>query len=75
VERRDGIRFLSSCVLITLFPLISSLETEGKVGAIGRTLNDALAYGALTLIPGFVRSLVLGDGLLSTYGQEFNRGY
>lgn len=65
----------SSSVSNALFPRISSLEAEGNVGAIGRTLEDGLAYGALTLIPGFVGSLVLGDVVLGIYGQGFDRGY
>lgn len=58
-----------------LFPEISKVTAEGDSERATRFLNEALAYAGLFIIPGFVGGVVLGDIILSIYGQEFTQGY
>lgn len=56
-----------------IFPEISSLQTE-QTERISNLTSVAVAYAGLFLIPGLVGSALVGDVVLSIYGNEFTAG-
>lgn len=56
-----------------LFPEISSLEAD-QTERISDLTSAAVAYAGLFLIPGLVGSALVGDVVLSIYGDEFTTG-
>lgn len=58
----------------SFFPEMSRLSNEGDMDTVGDHLEEVLAYSGLFVIPGFVGAVVLGSGILSIYGPEFQRG-
>ncbi len=60
----------------TLFPEISKLSsTGGHNDEIGGLLRTSLTYAGLFIVPGFVGSALLGDVVLTVYGDGFSTGY
>ncbi|UVE49751.1 polysaccharide biosynthesis C-terminal domain-containing protein [Haloferax larsenii] len=59
----------------TLFPEMSSLSSQGETERVGELVEAALAYAGLFLIPGLAGAAIVGDTVLSIYGQEFVKGY
>lgn len=57
-----------------LFPTISNLSSENSLEVVSDLVNDALAYAGLFIVPGLVGSLIIGDRVLSIYGEEFTGG-
>lgn len=58
----------------TLFPEISGLDPEEDENKIASYLNDSFAFIGLMAIPGLFGGIVLGDYIMSIYGDEFVRG-
>ncbi|WP_313691374.1 polysaccharide biosynthesis C-terminal domain-containing protein [Halorarum halobium] len=59
----------------TFFPEMSRLSGEAGRPRIVNYLDDTLAFSGLFVIPGFVGSVVVGEGVLNLYGSEFRQGY
>lgn len=60
----------------TLFPEISALASEdGNEDKIAGLFREGLTYAGLLIIPGVVGSALLGDIILSVYGEGFASGY
>lgn len=60
----------------TLFPEMSTIATdEDNKGKIIGLLRTSLAYSGLFIIPGLVGSALLGDIVLTIYGEGFETGY
>ncbi|MFC6722783.1 oligosaccharide flippase family protein [Halobacteriaceae archaeon SHR40] len=57
----------------TLFPEISNLSSEDSE-EVTELAQTGVSYAGLFLIPGLVGGFVLGDVILSVYGQEFRQG-
>jgi O-antigen/teichoic acid export membrane protein len=65
----------SSAISNTMFPEVSKYTAEDDTQAAAGYLNDALAYTGLFTIPGLVGAILVGDGVLNTYSEEFSRGH
>lgn len=64
----------SGALSTTLFPEISSISKGDESEAIGRIVEQSLAFGGLFLIPGFLGGAILGERILQIYGPEFPKG-
>lgn len=58
----------------TLFPEMSERAANSGSQTVADLLDAALAYAGLFLIPGLVGGALLGDRLLTIYGDEFSQG-
>ena len=56
-----------------MFPEISSLSAD-EIDRIRNLTSAAIAYAGLFLIPGLVGAALVGDVVLSVYGNEFTTG-
>ncbi|MDL0120416.1 polysaccharide biosynthesis C-terminal domain-containing protein [Halobacterium salinarum] len=66
----------STSIRRTLFPEISKLASqEGSNAEVSRLLREGLTYSGLFIIPGITGSAILGDVVLSIYGEGFAAGY
>lgn len=60
----------------TLFPEMSSIASDdGSDEEISRLLRLSLAYSGLFIIPGLVGAGIVGDVVLTIYGEGFETGY
>jgi O-antigen/teichoic acid export membrane protein len=60
----------------TLFPEISKIASQtDKESEVSRLLREGLTYAGLFIIPGIVGSALIGDIVLSVYGEGFSTGY
>ncbi len=60
----------------TLFPEMSMIASEDKgEDQISGLLRVSLAYSGLFIIPGLVGAAIVGDVVLTIYGQGFETGY
>jgi len=60
----------------TLFPEISKLASKsGNEAEVSRLLREGLTYAGLFIIPGIVGSALIGDVVLTVYGEGFAAGY
>ncbi len=59
----------------SLFPEMSKLSSDSELEQVSDHLGNALAYAGLFIIPGFVGAIVVGEGVLNLYGEEFREGY
>lgn len=58
-----------------VFPTISQVSMEGKRQEAADLLGDALTFSGLLLIPGLIGSALIGDLILSVYGDAFTKGH
>lgn len=66
----------SSSIQNTLFPEMSKLSSSGVDKArISGLLRVSLSYSGLLIIPGLIGSAVVGDVILTIYGEGFDTGY
>lgn len=61
----------SSAVSTTLFPEMSETAAQNDPESISGLVEDALAFGGLIIVPGFVGGTVLADRLMNIYGDGF----
>jgi O-antigen/teichoic acid export membrane protein len=64
----------SSSISSALFPEVSNVSTQIGVEESTGIVQDAIGYAGLITLPGFVGSIILGENILSLYGQEFTQG-
>lgn len=64
----------SGALSTTLFPEMSSISAKNDSQAVGRIVEQALSFGGLFLIPGFLGGAILGERVLRIYGPEFPKG-
>jgi len=58
----------------TVFPEISRANEAADKLFISNVTNDAIAYSGLIAIPGFFGGILVGERLLTLYGNEFRQG-
>ena len=58
----------------TLFPELSKQSTSNNTDMVRTLTNDALTFAGLFLIPGIFGAAILGDRLMSIYGDGFAIG-
>lgn len=61
----------SSAVSTTLFPEMSETAAQNDPESIAGLVEDALAFGGLIIVPGFVGGTVLADRIMSIYSDGF----
>ena len=61
----------SNAVSTTLFPEMSETAAQNDPEAVSRLMEDALAFGGLIIIPGFVGGIILADRIMQLYGDGF----
>lgn len=61
----------SSAISTTLFPEMSEIATQNDPEAIAGLVEDALAFGGLIIVPGFIGGTVLADRIMNIYGDGF----
>ncbi|ELZ86146.1 polysaccharide biosynthesis protein [Haloferax elongans ATCC BAA-1513] len=61
-------------ISVTHFPEISSLADENETEKVRDAISNSLAYAGLFLIPGLLGSALVGEQILSIYGDEFTVG-
>lgn len=71
----DFFMFASFSIGTVLFPNVSELDTKGNKKRIEKVLNDSLIFTGIIVIPGVVGSVILGEEVLSIYGEGFTEGY
>jgi O-antigen/teichoic acid export membrane protein len=59
----------------TLFPEMSQSSADDNPDEVVGLFETALAFAGLILIPGLVGGTILGEQLLSIYGEEFSQGH
>lgn len=59
----------------SMFPELSEAAENSETDRIVDYLDGALAFTGIFAIPGFVGVVVVGDVVLSIYGEEFVRGH
>lgn len=65
-----------SSISRTLFPEMSNISaTEGNKSKVAGLLRVSLAYAGLFIIPGLVGGALVGDVVLTVYGEGFKTGY
>lgn len=65
-----------SSIRRSLFPGLSRLSSEDASSEMVPTLvNASLVYTGLFMIPGLVGSAIIGDVILTVYGEGFQTGY
>lgn len=65
-----------SSITRTLFPEMSKISSAGdQESEIGGLLRVSLAYSGLFIIPGLVGGALVGDVVLTIYGEGFETGY
>lgn len=60
-----------NAISTTLFPEMSELAAKNDPKSISGLVEDALGFGGLIIIPGFVGGTVLADRLMQIYGEGF----
>jgi len=65
----------SKSISSSFFPEISKLSKESKEEEVVSHLKKTLMFAGLFVIPGFVGSIVVGEGVLNIYDEEFRQGY
>ena len=58
----------------TVFPEISKANEEADELFISHVTNDAITYSGLIAIPGLFGGILVGERLLTLYGDEFREG-
>lgn len=58
-----------------MFPAMSELSSEGSLDEVRYLFSDSIAFTGLLLIPGLVGAALVGDLVLTLYGQSFARGH
>ncbi len=66
---------VASAIGAVLFPNVSHLASQGKVNQIRDIIEEALIYVPIIAFPGLVGALLVGEGVLRIYGEEFVIGY
>lgn len=63
-----------SSIRKTTFPELSQADAEKNRRLVGAVVTDSLAYSGLIAIPGLFGGILIGDRLLSIYGEKFAEG-
>ncbi|WP_136589166.1 oligosaccharide flippase family protein [Salinigranum halophilum] len=58
-----------------MFPAMSELSSEGNLEEVRYLFSDSMSFTGLLLIPGLVGAALVGDLVLTLYGQSFSRGH
>lgn len=62
-------------IATSMFPAMSELSSEGNLEEVRYLFSDSVAFTGLLLIPGLVGAALVGDLVLTLYGQSFAQGH
>jgi O-antigen/teichoic acid export membrane protein len=65
---------LPTAVGSVIFPTVSRKASDGDYAAIEQLFETALTFAPLIAIPGAIGAFVIGEHVLSIYGEDFARG-
>ncbi|WGI17658.1 polysaccharide biosynthesis C-terminal domain-containing protein [Methanonatronarchaeum sp. AMET-Sl] len=67
--------YVSRAISSVLFPNISYLASNGEISRIESLITESLIYIPIFAFPGIFGAILIGEGVLKIFGEEFVIGY